>query len=66
MCQDDIATRIGNRPFLPKIPFVPGYDIAGIVDAIGDGVTEFALGDRVAALTVLEGMLNTFVFARIS
>jgi NADPH:quinone reductase-like Zn-dependent oxidoreductase len=55
VCQDDIAARIGNRPFLPKIPFVPGYDIVGVVDAIGDGVTEFALGDHVAALTILGG-----------
>jgi NADPH:quinone reductase-like Zn-dependent oxidoreductase len=25
VCQDDIAARIGNRPCLPKLPFVPGY-----------------------------------------
>ena len=24
VCQDDIAARVGNRPFLPKVPFVPG------------------------------------------
>jgi NADPH:quinone reductase-like Zn-dependent oxidoreductase len=51
VCQDDIAARIGNRPFLPKIPFVPGYTILGVVDAIGEGVTNVAVGDRVAALT---------------
>jgi len=55
VCQDDIAARVGNRPFLPKIPFTPGYDIVGDVDAIGDGVTEFAVGDRIAALTVFGG-----------
>ncbi|MGB3904507.1 MAG: medium chain dehydrogenase/reductase family protein [Anaerolineae bacterium] len=51
VCQDDIATRIGNRPFLPKIPFVPGYSILGAVDEIGEGVTNVAVGDHVAALT---------------
>jgi NADPH2:quinone reductase len=34
---------------------VPGYAIIGVVDAIGGGVTNAAVGDRVAALTVLGG-----------
>lgn len=55
VCQDDIAARVGNRPFLPKIPFVPGYSILGVVDAIGEGVTSVTVGDRVAALTKLGG-----------
>ena len=55
VCQDDIATRIGNRPFLPKIPFVPGYSILGVVDAIGEAVTSITVGDRVAALTNFGG-----------
>ncbi|MGD8457697.1 MAG: medium chain dehydrogenase/reductase family protein [Anaerolineales bacterium] len=53
--QDDIAVRVGKRPFLPKLPFVPGYSILGEVDAIGDGVTQVAVGDRVAALTQYGG-----------
>jgi NADPH:quinone reductase-like Zn-dependent oxidoreductase len=55
VCQDDIAARIGNRPFLPKLPFVPGYAVVGVVDAIGPDVTNVAVGDRVAALTVTGG-----------
>lgn len=51
VCQDDIAVRVGNRPFLAKPPFVPGYSTLGIIDAIGEDVTEVAVGDRVAALT---------------
>jgi NADPH:quinone reductase-like Zn-dependent oxidoreductase len=51
VCQDDIAARVGNRPFLPKVPFVPGYSFLGVVDAIGEGVATVAVGDRVAALT---------------
>ncbi len=53
VCQDDVATRAGNRPFLPKIPFVPGYHIVGVVDAIGEGVNEVAVGDRVAASSAM-------------
>ena len=51
VCQDDISIRIGNRPFLKKPPYVPGYSFLGIVDAIGEGVTSVKIGDRVAGLT---------------
>jgi len=51
----DFAMLAGNYSFAPKIPFVPGYEIAGIVDAIGAGVAGFQVGERVAALTVHGG-----------
>lgn len=51
VCQDDIAIRAGNRPFLKKPPFVPGYSFIGVVDATGEGVENVKVGDRVAALT---------------
>jgi NADPH:quinone reductase-like Zn-dependent oxidoreductase len=47
----DINYRYGLSPFAPKIPFVPGYEVMGIVEAVGEGVTKVAVGDRVAALT---------------
>lgn len=47
----DINYRYGLSPFAPKIPFVPGYEIMGVVDAVGVGVKNVAAGDRVAALT---------------
>jgi NADPH:quinone reductase-like Zn-dependent oxidoreductase len=55
VCQDDVAVRVGNRPFLAKPPFTPGYTILGQVDAAGPGVTGFSIGDRVAALTTFGG-----------
>src|SRR5262247_3725484 len=39
----------------PPMPYTPGYDIVGWVDAIGDGVAEYAVGDRVVALTMFGG-----------
>jgi NADPH:quinone reductase-like Zn-dependent oxidoreductase len=51
VCQDDVAIRAGNRPFLKKPPFVPGYAFVGIVEAMGEGVRDVKVGDRVAALT---------------
>jgi NADPH:quinone reductase len=37
--------------FKPQRPFAPGSEIAGIVEAIGEGVTGFKIGDRIAAVT---------------
>ena len=39
----------------PQTPFVPGMEVAGRVAAIGEAVTGFAVGDRVAALLQLGG-----------
>src|SRR5512146_3347414 len=36
-----------------KPPFVLGYDVVGEIDQLGEGVSNFQLGDRVADLTVL-------------
>jgi NADPH:quinone reductase len=36
-----------------KPPFVLGYDVVGEIDQLGEGVTGFALGDRVADMTVV-------------
>jgi len=51
----DLIMLAGKYLYAPKIPFVPGYEIAGVVDAIGVGVTGFNIGQRVAALTVHGG-----------
>lgn len=32
----------------PALPFVPGMEAAGVVEALGEGVTDLAVGDRVA------------------
>jgi len=36
--------------FKPPLPFVPGSEFAGVVDAVGSGVTHLKAGDKVAAL----------------
>ena len=51
----DLIVLAGRYQFAPKLPLVPGYEIAGVVEAIGAGVAGFAVGQRVAALTVYGG-----------
>jgi NADPH:quinone reductase-like Zn-dependent oxidoreductase len=62
VCLPDVQARYGCTPFPPKIPFVPGYAIIGVVDAVRDpekpsdeGVPRAAVGESVAALTVHGG-----------
>ena len=57
----DLIMLAGNYRYAPKIPFVPGYEVAGVVDAIGAGVTGFEVGQRVAALTVYGGFAELLV-----
>jgi NADPH2:quinone reductase len=57
----DLTMLAGGYPFAPKIPFVPGYEIAGVVEALGAGVTGFTVGQRVAALTVYGGFADVLV-----
>ena len=48
----DLIMLAGKYLYAPNMPFVPGYEVAGEVEAIGAGVSGFQLGQRVAALTV--------------
>lgn len=43
----DAYFRSGQYAGLPPLPYTPGMDAAGVVDAIGEGVKRFAVGDRV-------------------
>ena len=48
LCHTDIHAAHGDWPVKPKLPFTPGHEGVGIVETIGQGVTEVAAGDRVA------------------
>ncbi|MFT3767679.1 MAG: NADPH:quinone oxidoreductase family protein [Minicystis sp.] len=50
----DVLLSYGKYQFKPAPPFIPGGEAAGVVQAVGAGVTSLAPGDRVAA-TVIHG-----------
>jgi propanol-preferring alcohol dehydrogenase len=47
LCHTDIHAAHGDWPIKPTPPFTPGHEGVGIVEEVGPGVTEVALGDRV-------------------
>ena len=47
----DVLMRRGLYSGVPPLPYSPGYDIVGVVDSCGAGVTQWKCGDVVAALT---------------
>ncbi|SKA99693.1 alcohol dehydrogenase, propanol-preferring [Agreia bicolorata] len=48
LCHTDIHAAHGDWPVKPTVPFVPGHEGVGIVEQLGDGVTERTVGERVA------------------
>jgi NADPH:quinone reductase-like Zn-dependent oxidoreductase len=51
----DTMARVGLYPDAPKTPCVLGYEVAGEVESLGDGVDEHRIGDRVLAGTRFGG-----------
>lgn len=43
----DTMARVGLYADAPKVPSVVGYEVAGVVSAVGEDVAEVAVGDRV-------------------
>ena len=47
VCHTDLHAADGDWPVKPTLPFTPGHEGAGVVVALGPGVTHLKLGDRV-------------------
>lgn len=51
----DTYIRAGGHAVKPPLPFTPGLDAAGVVEALGEGVTSVSAGDRVYTAGSLSG-----------
>jgi NADPH2:quinone reductase len=45
----------GKYQFKPDLPFSPGGEVSGVIKAVGDGVTNVSVGDRVIAFSTWGG-----------
>jgi NADPH2:quinone reductase len=52
VCLPDLMMREGIHPETPTLPFTPGWDLVGVVDRLGDGVSMLEPGQTVAALPI--------------
>ncbi|MEI7706003.1 MAG: medium chain dehydrogenase/reductase family protein [Deltaproteobacteria bacterium] len=57
----DLMARMGLYPDAPKLPAVVGYEVSGVVDEVGPGVSSPAVGDRVLALVRFGGQAEKVV-----
>jgi NADPH:quinone reductase len=48
----DVMMREGIHPETPRLPFTPGWDLVGVADRLGDGVSGIEPGQIVAALPI--------------
>jgi len=56
----DVMMREGVHPETPRLPFTPGWDLVGMVDRLGDGISGIEPGQIVAALPIT-GAYTEFV-----
>ncbi len=59
----DTYIRSGTYARKPKLPYTPGMDGAGIVEAVGEGVKRVKPGDRVYTATTLSGTYAQYALA---
>jgi len=59
----DVMAREGIHPETPSVPFTPGWDLVGVVDALGEDVRGIELGQIVAAMPI-SGSYAEFVCLR--
>ncbi|HEY4106109.1 MAG TPA: medium chain dehydrogenase/reductase family protein [Polyangiaceae bacterium] len=61
----DLMARVGLYPDAPKLPCVVGYEISGVIDQLGAGITDLSVGDRVGAMCRFGGYSDVVVLPRI-
>ncbi len=57
----DLLQVRGQYQIKPPFPFTPGAEAAGVIEELGEGVTQFRVGDRVMALCLQSGFAESSV-----
>jgi propanol-preferring alcohol dehydrogenase len=58
VCHTDLHAAEGDWPVKPTLPFIPGHEAAGVVAALGPGVTDFKPGDPVGVAWLHDACLR--------
>ena len=59
----DTYMRAGTYAIKPPLPYTPGSDAAGVIEAVGDGVKKVKAGDRVYTARTLTGAYAEYALA---
>ena len=59
----DTYMRAGTYAIKPPLPYTPGSDAAGVIEAVGDGVKKVKTGDRVYTARTLTGAYAEYALA---
>ena len=59
----DTYMRAGTYPVKPQLPYTPGSDAAGVIEAVGENVTKVKRGDRVYTARTLSGAYAEYALA---
>jgi len=59
----EVAQRAGTYAVKPNLPYTPGSDAAGVVEAVGDAITKVKTGDRVYTAQTLTGAYAEYALA---
>lgn len=57
----DIVMRLGFYPDAPPYPFVPGYELSGVVSEVGSSVSDIVVGDKIMAGTKFGGYCSEII-----
>ena len=58
VCHTDLHAADGDWPAKPVPPFIPGHEVAGVVAALGAGVTRFKEGDSVGVAWLYDACMS--------
>src|SRR6476469_6594498 len=59
----DTYMRAGTYPLKPALPYTPGSDAGGVVEAIGEGVSKVKTGDRIYTAQTITGAYAEYTLA---
>lgn len=62
----DTYMRAGTYAIKPALPYTPGSDAAGVIEAVGEGVTKVKVGDRVYTAQTVTGAYAEFALALVT